>query len=268
MKIMINELRGLIREYIDEMSYGGLVGPAINAKPNPNLKRYTKRMSLDAVEKFHTSPLYLKKANAAFKHFPFEIWVQPINSEIYERFDELFGVNAEDQRYNILSVDEVIEYNREYKLPLNVEKIRSIVDSGGCVIFSLTGELEPNFLSTPWMIIHAMFDSSDFTELGGISSFEIETYMEDELGLDRLTDILPYMTMGSATSNKMVSEREIIHELCVQEVITTGGVQFKESGDSELDEKLEMLKQKIKSYNLREIISNQIRGKVVVVSVH
>lgn len=260
-------LRRLIREYIDEMAYGGLVGSAVNAKSDPGSKKHKKTASVAALEKFHQNPLYLKKATAAFKHFPFDIWVQAISTDLYEEYgEELFGVNDEDNRYDIMGVDDISMYNEEYNFPIDIDKIRSITGGGGCVIFSMVGNLRSNFLPTPWMIIHAMFDSGDYTKLGEIS-YEIEEYIEDELGLDRLTDILPHMTMGSATTGNMTSEREITHELCVQEVITTNGVQFKKSGDSELDEKLEMLKQKIKSYNLREFIADQIRGKVVVVSI-
>ena len=271
MKIL---LRKLIHEYIDEMAYGGMI-KSVNLKPffkgtktyfGDERKPEKPNEFHSAIEKFHHSNLFLKKANAAFKHFPFDVWVMSVSVPDYEK---IFDMNFE-KRYRVFNVEETIERLKKYNVDVPEEQLRSITGSGGCVIMSSVGSVNKSFLPTPWMIIHAIFDSTrdvkDINSVKGISSIRWDlNHFLYKINLDE--DVLcDYMTTKSALNQNFLLENDdVLTELLTQEVITTSGVVFKESDDPEITRKLELIKHKIKSYNLKEKISNMFRGRVVLV---
>lgn len=251
----LRTLRNLIREYLDEMAYGGMISGAIGASGGEPTRK---------VKRFHETPLYMKKATAAFKNFPFDVWIQPIDNS--EELYDVLGIEAPGgHRLEIIDFEDLED--KKGDLPLDVEKIGSVVQGGGCVILSVVRNLEAGFLPTPWMMVHALFDSEDAagdddSDFSPILT-ELEEYILEDLEFGGVFDVAQYMTMASARNNELSGENDVVAELCAQEVIATGGVRFSEADDPEVNEKLDMLKEKIKSYDLRGMISNAIKGKVV-----
>jgi hypothetical protein len=172
------------------------------------------------------------------------------------------------KKYRVFDVEETIERLKKYNVDVPEEQLRSITGSGGCVIMSSVGGVNKGLLPTPWMIVHAIFDSTplDYNDTKGISSirWDLDRF-RSKINLD--TDVLSsYMTTKSALNpNFLRQNNDIMTELLTQEIITTSGVVFKESDDPEITRKLELIKHKIKSYNLKEKISNMFRGRVVLV---
>lgn len=251
-------LRRLIREYLDEMAYGGMIDGTVSATGGEVKKK---------IEKFHQTPLYMKKATSTFKNFPFDVWIQPVDTSDLDDFDNFLGVGTEDShRINIMDLSDLTSQKGD--LPIDIEKISAVVKGGGCVILSAVGGLTSGFLPTPWMIVHALFDSEDtgtgeHSEFSAIA-FELEEYIETLF--DEAHKIVPYMTMASARNKAMNGPNDITAELCTQEVVTTAGVNFKESKKPLRAEKLAKIKEKIKSYGLRDMVFNALRGKIIAIA--
>lgn len=251
-------LRKLIQEYIEEMAFGGVL-KGINLKGNEEFEN-PEATTHYQIEKFHSSKLFHAKGHAAFKHFPFDIWIMPISVPDYEKIFDM------EKRYRAFDIEEIVERLKKYNIDVPEKQLRSIVGSGGCVIMSTVGGLGKGGLPTPWMIIHGLFDSySNYAGNTGMSLMLIDLHRFcSEINLsDR--ELYDHMTMKSAIKKEINGGDDLYSELLTQEIITTGGVKFKDSDDPKISRKLELIKHKIKSFNLKEKISNMFKGKVVVV---
>jgi hypothetical protein len=107
---------------------------------------------------------------------------------------------------------------------------------------------DTDFLATPWMVLHSIFDSNRMVEEFIPGYRDLYSHMsyggdkdEDEYSeedwylepLSNLTDsfknnlaVLSTMTMNSAMTKKIDSGADILPEMIVQELITKGGIKI------------------------------------------
>lgn len=263
----INYLRSLIREMLNETPYVDSLPTLVKHSEDPkNLPAIKKRVR--QIDKFHNTKLFRAKAENAFKHFPFDIYVMPIDLEAAETHDDkietLSGHTYVTDMYSKRAaiVDPQTGLNALKKLndpALDINKISSILQSGGIIILSKISEINNNeVLPNPWMIVHALYDSD-------ISLFNSATKGLDSLIFNKLSlsidDIIPYMTMKSARNNIIATESDVCAELLTQETVTSQGVNFKPCPYPALDNKLNEIKHFIKNLNLKKQFADIINQK-------
>lgn len=266
MKSNVSYLRSLIREMLNETPYVDSLPTLVKHSEDPeNLPAIKKRAR--QLDKFHNTKLFRAKAENAFKHFPFDIYVMPIDlaSGGYEdALDTLGGHTYVSDMYSKRAaiVDPQTGLNALKKLndpALDINKISSILQSGGIIILSKISEINnKEVLPNPWMIVHALYDSD--ISLFNSATEELDSLIFNKLSLS-IDDIIPYMTMKSARNNSIETESDVCAELLTQETITSQGVNFKPCPYPALDNKLNEIKHFIKNLNLKKQFADIINQK-------
>ncbi len=288
MKIRLSQLRSIIKEEVSRiLSEVPLedITPVIDARDDKSdEKLYT------GVKKFHKTDQYKAKAEAAFRTWPFPVYIIPV-----------VGRNKSYNRTTIYEADEGIEILRRLNLNYDLEDLTKKLAEGGTVFLNSSTVLAKGQLPTPWMMIHALFDETGsgngpFTRMAQeVFDLVEKTSAPDADGKSiSSANLVRRMTMGSARNafekknpsdeDKTIlqSDSDIAAELATQAVITTSGVRFiTDDGDEwknrnrhadskganppleRTSAKLRKLKADIDALNLKERVFNLLRGKVV-----
>ena len=306
MRITVRQLRRIIKEELnslDQMAWAGNL-PIVDAQgtvdPQDDDPRFKEpRLSLKAVDKFHSNPLFAKKATAAFKDYKTPIWILPV--KINHKSSKFWQPTEEGRRYDIFDDPNLaVEALRGGGVPEpTLQQIHGILSNGGTVIANVAAGLRTNFFPTPWMMIHAIFDSEKIKFFDDVyqnvykmlftDPISVPTPKNPDRKLTISTSMLPpLMTMRSARKGKITphSPEDVVAEMLTQEMVTTRGVHFNEPestmrnyfttargmefSDSTrnlynaVGERLEEVKVYIKSQNLKERFDDLIAGKLIV----
>jgi len=153
----------------------------------------------------------------------------------------------------------------KHKVAIDIEDIESKLSGGNTVILSLTQMLSKGFLPTPWMLVHALFETD-------WSHFEDEKWAVDEamgeMGLSS-RNILKFATMKSARDNNIQSDVDFVSEMLTQAVVTKKGLHFNKeiAKKPETVEKLTRLEELVNDeINIRQKVFDKLKGKIVVVN--
>lgn len=270
MKTRDAQLRRLIREMIDEMAYGGTMA-GIDLKPTQDAaiddawtSTSQSAKSSAAIDKYHRTPTYTAKALATFANFPYDVFVVPVAT----RKTEIWG-NITESRVKVMTPAEGLKkletLRNNHNVAIDIEDIESKLSGGNTVILSLTQMLTKYFLPTPWMLVHALFETdwSPFED----EKFAVDEAM-DEMGL-RMKNTIKFATMKSARDNIMVSEADFVSEMLTQAVVTKKGLHFNKeiAKNPETVEKLTRLEKLVnEEINIRQKVFDKLKGKIVVVN--
>jgi hypothetical protein len=160
------------------------------------------------------------------------------------------------------------------------------VGSNDLVILYTTGVANSAVMATPWMIIHAIFDSADcadllapgyswisdalaagtgYTEGGGYNS---QTFLKSMAG-DYDVSWQGYLTMKSARDTKINSPSDAMAEMMCQELLTSGGLRLDFEGVDENDPVRKDIIWLGKQVKLKaEDFRKKARGKLIVIAVN
>lgn len=259
MRVKMSRLRRIIREALErgaitEAPFADVL-PAFDAQSDrgPEAEKTHK-----SIERFHKTPVFLKKAAATFKGFPFDVYILPITADYDTEF--MMDLGPRISLYDVSEGSELLEaagLDREV-----ISRAETAVMQGGSVIVSIVEGLQPNQLPTPWMIVHAAFDS-DRTFLGDNSKSVMKKIYDSGVEPEVLVGA---MTMRSATSGniELDSVNDIVAELITQSIVDSRGVHFNLEGVSlEDQDRLAEIKSFIDGLKVKERFHNSVKGKFI-----
>jgi hypothetical protein len=243
MRITEGQLRRIIREeletHVDEMAWKGRIG--ISGDPGEDTSALSGQPGLrgpnkPGAEKFARSGRFQKLAELQFANIPFDVWTVPFvgaGTALGVRQDELRG------RMMPLTPDGMETLQRlGYKGTDRVE-------GDDLVILYTTMTTDPGYIATPWMIVHALFDSSeisgelsptwaqvgnDFVEGWSESFPEIGPIIDDDF---TGSSWYAALTMRSAREGRIGPQGDALSEIMCQELLTSGGFRFDPDAISE-----------------------------------
>lgn len=291
MKITVGQLRRIIKEEIQRVNEAPLadVGDFVNTTSRSDDSRDVR-----AAERFHKTPKYRKDAEATFKLFDIPVYIVPIFTSGGTTFN----------RVKVVPWEEAEPLIKESGL--KTENIESELGKGACVILSRSGEMVRNFMPSPWMLLHAMFDDSgsylhknvtieiqrkisdlqkrgrnmglsvDDVGYGLLSTLSMRSAREGNLNVDTLVDWAAEIAT-QAVRNEMTTRRYTFSRPKLPDELKNSLVRsLKKSGEyiDENDPKAEIingLAQELRDFvnglNIRLTLQNYIRGKVIEVNV-
>jgi hypothetical protein len=261
-------LRKVIREMLDEMALGAVMPTLdLKRKQDPSIdKGYgldpdAPKMTSKSIDRYHRTPMYSSAATAAFKMFPYDVFIVPVATRKLEIMGELIG-----NRVKVYGREDglkrLAEMAVEHELEVDVDDLRKKLEGGGTVILALTQQLRQGFLPTPWMLVHALFEG-DYTHFEE-EKLTFEDAMEEmDLSPKRM---MKFATMKSARDNNVLTDSDFTSEVFAQAVITKKGAYFdkEKAKNPETAEKLTRLEDIVnKEINIRQKVFNLLRGKLI-----
>lgn len=215
--------------------------------------------------KFHSSPLYKRKAAAAFRLFGMPVYIVPV----YRRGLAYGGRGAYvgwEEAAPLLD-----------RSGLDADAVRRDVEGGGTVILAASKQMVEGFLPTPWMLLHALFDDLATSAAESRSLLRatvspvydriVDVSLEGPWGRDDfMRALVGSMTMRSAREGKLNIDTidDIASELCIQAAVSSRGCVIKEfEGDEEIDGALRGLQDFVNGLDVRGALEGYLRGRVV-----
>ncbi len=274
MRLSESRIRRIIREEIekqvDEMAYAGNLG--VRRSPDEeSTSFFSDEVALEpnrpGAEKFARSGRFKTLAEKHFANIPGNVWVAPLIGVADDVYDSAEGTRVKTTPLVPDGIERLEELG--YETPARV---------GGddIVILYATMSTGPDIMATPWMIIHAMFDSAESVEsvcpsflelVGNLMYGEVEDPDLEALASDYDIDWAGALTMKSARDGRVQVPSDAFAEIMCQELLTSGGFQINERGAAPKYVKaLHALKPYIK--RCADEFRQNIRGKLVTVAVN
>lgn len=161
---------------------------------------------------------------------------------------------------------------------LSVEKLNSIgiisdekarelsdaVENGAAVLVVFAASLESNFLPTPWMIVHAMFDNEGSDRGDNFASIFKEVLKRLRKLKTSSAFYREVLTMRSARDENLSSDEDAAAEIITQAILTKGFV-FNPTGDRKTNSLLYAIADAVK--DARRRFEANIAGRVIAVNV-
>jgi hypothetical protein len=293
MKIKKSQLRNFIRQQLKEMAYAGRFEPRYDPKERrtawgalpqsgvSDLFDYgtgddQKKHNFDNVKKYAMSKTFERLAKNHFANIPWNIWIAPLIGT-YEKITD----SADEDR----AILEPLKPNGVNILKEIGYEIPENFGDNDVVILYSSSVLEKDFIATPWMIFHAMFDnentevfSETFTHVirhqlmqgwsrDNTSAPENIAILSDDYKGNFWYNWRHALTMRSARTGVIRVESDAFAEIMCQELLTKSGFTINDNGAKK--EYIEAL------YNLKPIIKKcadefraNIRGKLIIVGVN
>lgn len=235
MRVTERQLRKIIKEEldrsIDEMAWGGHMGvqsdpinPDHDGWVNSSMgSRIEMSRNAPAVRRYTVGPRWAKLAQQQFSNLPFNVWTAPyvgagyveMDDDLRPLFDDGAGEEGDlDGRMKIMPLGVGLP-----KLKAMGYDISSAKPDDFVVLFTMSST-DKDFLGTPWMLLHAMFD-------GGTTAISQLVPDWRSIWPKFDADMEPYMTMKAARTGffkKMSSTpRDVAAEAMCQELLTRDG---------------------------------------------
>lgn len=281
MKIALSKLRSIIRETINEAPLADedpiviptreqLPSSAVTSRKRTKDGSSREEMSSSQrkkLERFYSTPKYAKDARRYFSNVDVNVHILTRPGSDRSAFTPSGGLGSiryetfEPQRAG--AVLKRIGYS---DIDL-IDRMVGYLKKGDCVLVPMAAGIPADFWPTPWMTVHAAVDN-DRGVLSSISleisrgDYKINYFVEDD-GIDQ--QVIEALTMKSAREDKILVPEDFFAEVITQEILTKGGFKFNPSGDEEVDEALEELKEKVSG--ARQAWENEIRGRLVIIDV-
>jgi hypothetical protein len=244
MAISESRIRRIIREEIeqavDEMAYAGDLGVrrSTDQETDSFVSSNLSRMGVNraGAEKYARSGRFKTLAKRHFDNIPYNVWVAP-----------LIGIGAEagvgdDPEYDSRGdVMDLVPKGIELLEKLGFEAPARVGGDDLVILYSAMG-VDPNFLATPWMVMHSIFDTNSMTDelIPGFRELNAwlvygDAELEDDalLPLVNLTDnaeatedVTQTLTMASARNGQLSGGGDILAEMMCQELLTKGGLRI------------------------------------------
>ena len=157
--------------------------------------------------------------------------------------------------------------------PDRAEALEQARASGAAIFVVQVARLDKGNLPTPWMIVHAMFDTQqanspvlgemwmDVYRAGSDEDEFVNAFEEDDGELMQRA-----LTMKSARDGQIRAYTDAIAEILTQAVLTTSGFRYNETGDPRMDSLMANVARVVAP--ARQEFEAQIAGKVLTVGVH
>jgi len=274
MRITESTFRRIIREEakkaLQEMPYADSLESRDSPEPDMiSLVGSEFTVNRSGAKKFASSKKFKTLAKKHFSNIRNNIWLAPLIGAIP-------SLVSEDSRRMIVESLRPDGLNRlralGYALPDDIK--------GDDVVILYTTMVTAKYaLATPWMIVHAMFDTMPETMSLCPSFMQIEN-LYDELAeeefenpvLARLNtnwfgDWFDALTMASARADEIASVSDAYVEMICQELLTSGGLRLNlEAVDPEYHEALLTLSDIVKQCAVE--FRQNIGGKLIIVAVN
>ena len=250
MRLTDRELRRIVRE-----AYAGMLEPVTSGvdlySPQQNTPGHKAKFDKEPTLRWVTSKRFDNLAERYYSTLPFNVWLAPYVGAIR-------GVAVRDGWQTIVDNPEAAGAGfslggrrlGSFDIASGVEKLQSLgysgtenISSNDLVILFNVSTTRKRILSTPWMIIHSLFDSSgeidrfcpSWNILRDLMNYETDDPALEILGSEVLDipDWLPALTMGSARDGEIENTIDTWAEVCTQDLITRSGVVFDYSAVSE-----------------------------------
>jgi hypothetical protein len=269
---------------MNQMAYAATL-PTVDAREDKSDEKVIQK-----VKRFHGKE-FGKKAAGVFKLFPQEVYVVPVVAE--GRSNRVLG----GLRVKIYEPEAGIALLRDLGLKYDLDSLGSKLASGATVFLNINEAIEKGLLPTPWMMIHAVFDSDqNGSSLDAIYSNITNQVFEimQKSGLSN-NKIAFRSTMASARNlpwggNKykddyaksiIDTEFDLPAELITQSIVSSKGLDFILDADhpqwaardqnrgnkpnSEISGKIAQLKADIDALDLKNRFHKSTAGKVIAV---
>jgi len=286
-------LRQLIREELEsdiEEAHAGGLGFAYEKGNEPESddsepqddeewQRHVQDRARGA-QRYARSGRFKKLAEKHYANLPFPVWTAPYIGNL-DDISTVVDSSRSCYRMNVMDL------RADGKTFLRSHGYRTDdVGDNDLVILYTAGVANAAVMATPWMIIHAIFDSAQcadlltpgyswiadalaagkgYTEGGGYDS---RTFLKSIAG-DYAVDWQGYLTMRSARNREVNSPSDAMAEMMCQELLTTGGLKFDFEGMDENDpvrKDLIWLGKQVKSKAAE--FRKSARGKLIAVAVN
>lgn len=265
MRITDVQLRQIIKEelkrHVDEMAYAGSLGSRPSPEPR-KLSYFSGELeggpNPQGAEKFARSGRFKVLAEKHLANIPYPVWFAPLIGSL-PRFNDL-----NDRGVVMPLFPNGIERLKElgYDVPSEIQE-------DDVVILYTTMTTDRDFLATPWMIFHAMFDNGPGDRLCNPH----DDYMLDPLysgvSEDDSQNMLSAFTMRSAREGILVTwaTADITAELMCQALLTRGGIKFNfDAADPAYHDNLRQLAQ---NFNREaDEFRRNMKGKFFIVAVN
>lgn len=266
MKITVGQLRRLIRE----MALSAVSSPISTAPARDEETKNEKQ-----IKRFFSSPKFKADAERLFKHWSVPVYIVPAYSEDYKYLPSTRSKHLTwEQALPILS-----------KTDLDLEQLKSDLDSGGIIFINSATELVANFLASVWMMIHALFDQGrspkEMWGVGEKTEGAIRSYVADALKgessklksefLKAWRESITSKAGRTGSWSSDDSTNDFITEMLVQAALTTKGCVLKEYENDDLPPEqvekingiLRGLQDLVNSMNVRELLESALSGGIV-----
>lgn len=247
MKITESKFRQIIREEakkaLQEQAYAGSLG--VRQSRSQDRESFTSGISTGGAnragaEKYARSGQFETLAKKHFANIPYNVWT----AALIGAGDEV-GVDDEPEAGKRGAILNLSTEGRQLLEHLGFQTPAQI-GKNDLVILYTAMSTDSDFLATPWIVMHSIFDTNRMVEEFIPGYRELYSHMayggdkdEDDYSeedwylapLSNLTDrftefdaVLSTMTMNSAMTKKIDSGADILPEMIVQELITKGGI--------------------------------------------
>jgi len=291
-KIKLSELRSLIRSsVISEAPLAG-IEPAgeedwtkgMDSKTIARFKNYdvpTVQKDREEVKKFFNNENFRSSAIKLYKNLSVPIYVVPAFTWFAagrgSKFDDRGRIKRTYERSEDASI--LAGFGVPPEKIVALEEARK---QGAAIFVPLVENLEKGFLSTPWMIIHAMIDESTESSVMGkyVSEIvylflegedfdgQIKSKKQERYFNHLLPGVISSLTMKSARVYKFKGRSlyDIAAEILTQAILDTRGFHYNKTGDQEIDSLLAKISDLVST--ARKDFEDAIRGKVIVIEAH
>lgn len=247
-KLTMRRLKTVIREMALEKSF-----PPLDYVDPDGPVRSTSNPDRDKVRSFFKQSSYEPRLKKLFQLLSTPIYVVPIyDHRSLERVRTINGSN--EVRLKVLLKNGLDEES--------VNELRSKLEGGASVFIVRAAQIDENFWPTPWMCIHALFDTDN--PLPGIKTIyeKVEAVVEP-LFSDVSDDLIACLTMKSARSGALNGQglNDVIAEILTQATVTSAGFTPKESEDTRIHEALQRVK--ALTANARTVVDADIAGNAI-----
>lgn len=249
---------------------------------NPNAKKGDTAKKQRETGRFFDQQQFIDKATKLYRNLSVPIYVVPAwTGEGRYDFEPSQRATKTDS-----SVETLLKrYGTSSERAAELEKARA---EGAAIFLVRVDQLTSGRLPTPWMIVHAMFDSGDTSEATDIvwhssvlqkctstilrlmqeygTSVGTMTSGEKRPGADKL--FISALTMNSARTGQITTQNieDAVAEIMCQAILTSGGFVYKKTGDAELDKVLSDIQSTVSV--ARPAFEKAIRGKLINVDVN
>lgn len=228
-----------------------------------------------AVKKFFKTKKFRDDAVKYYANLPIDVYIVPLYTTEPSSEGRTFEMEPDsDWAKNALKSGG----------QLSEEKIEQLLDAarGGATVWVVdAGVLTTDFLPTPWMIVHAMYDEA--ARSAGVVQgdvwhqlYDLCTNLSEELNADEegnkeyswgaIGFWQKVLTMKSARDKSINAESDAEAEIATQMVITKGGFRFNPSGNADYDSRLKQIA--ALGQALKQEFVESVRGKIVAVDVY
>jgi len=261
-----SRLRRIVREEIerslDEMAFAGSLG-AVDGTDFGGEPADAKQQL--AVKKYTQSGSWLKKASAYYKNIPFNVWIATVAGIAGggSAFEEV-GINVDDSddwagRAMIMPIED----GKEALITVGYDPaLVNQVGSNDLIILISNINMFQGALPSPWMVMHAIFDSQ---ASGGGSDIAYKLAPTFRLVQKKCLVATKFkaLTMASARDGTLPesSTEDVSSEIMCQELITGRGFHYNQDATGETIPELEELRALVKRAG--DEFRKNARGKMI-----